>query len=89
MKTAQRVLATALDLFNQHGETSVTSVEIANEMDTDRMVPRLKCEKKSGSHYLTFFYYLIKWKIVIASASAITSGNLFVCHTMRLPFLLL
>ena len=33
MKTAQRVLATALDLFNQHGESSVTSVDIANEMD--------------------------------------------------------
>lgn len=33
MKTAQRVLATALELFNQHGESSVTSVDIANEMD--------------------------------------------------------
>lgn len=33
MKTAQRILATSLDLFNEHGETSVTSVDIANELD--------------------------------------------------------
>lgn len=33
MKTAQRILATSLDLFNQHGESSVTSVDIANELD--------------------------------------------------------
>ena len=33
MKTAERVLATSLELFNYHGESSVTSVDIANEMD--------------------------------------------------------
>ena len=33
MKTAQRILATSLDLFNEHGESSVTSVDIANELD--------------------------------------------------------
>ena len=33
MKTAQRILATSLDLFNEHGEASVTSVDIANELD--------------------------------------------------------
>ncbi|MBT0587448.1 TetR/AcrR family transcriptional regulator [Alteromonas oceanisediminis] len=33
MKTAQRILATSLALFNEHGESSVTSVDIANELD--------------------------------------------------------
>ncbi|WP_100642855.1 TetR/AcrR family transcriptional regulator [Alteromonas facilis] len=33
MKTAQRILATSLELFNQEGESSVTSVDIANELD--------------------------------------------------------
>lgn len=33
MKTAQRILATSLELFNEHGESSVTSVDIANELD--------------------------------------------------------
>lgn len=33
MKTAQRILATSLDLFNEHGESGVTSVDIANELD--------------------------------------------------------
>ncbi|MCP5010454.1 MAG: TetR/AcrR family transcriptional regulator, partial [Aestuariibacter sp.] len=32
-KTAKRVLVTALALFNEHGENSVTSVDIAMEMD--------------------------------------------------------
>lgn len=32
-KTAKRVLLTALALFNEHGENSVTSVDIAMEMD--------------------------------------------------------
>lgn len=33
MKTAERILLTALELFNQHGENSVTSVDIAMELD--------------------------------------------------------
>lgn len=33
MKTAQRILFTALTLFNEHGENSVTSVDIAIELD--------------------------------------------------------
>ncbi|WP_100656812.1 TetR/AcrR family transcriptional regulator [Alteromonas flava] len=33
MKTAERILATSLELFNQEGEASVTSVDIANELD--------------------------------------------------------
>ena len=33
MKTAQRILLTALTLFNEHGENSVTSVDIAIELD--------------------------------------------------------
>lgn len=33
VKTAQRILATALALFNEHGEASVSSVDIANECD--------------------------------------------------------
>ena len=33
MKTAQRILATALALFNEHGEAAVSSVDIANECD--------------------------------------------------------
>ncbi|MDC8830618.1 TetR/AcrR family transcriptional regulator [Alteromonas gilva] len=32
-KTAQRILATALTLFNEHGENSVTSVDIAMELN--------------------------------------------------------
>tara|TARA_Y100000296_G_scaffold86681_1_gene127294 strand:+ start:318 stop:983 length:666 start_codon:yes stop_codon:yes gene_type:complete len=33
MKTAQKILLTALTLFNEHGENTVTSVDIAVEMD--------------------------------------------------------
>jgi len=33
MKTAERILYTALSLFNEHGENSVTSVDIALELD--------------------------------------------------------
>ena len=33
MKTAERILLTALELFNEHGENSVTSVDIAMELD--------------------------------------------------------
>ena len=33
MKTAQRILYTALSLFNEQGESNVTSVDIAMEMD--------------------------------------------------------
>ncbi|MEW9799114.1 TetR/AcrR family transcriptional regulator [Alteromonas sp. CYL-A6] len=33
MKTAQRILLTALTLFNEHGENAVTSVDIALELD--------------------------------------------------------
>ncbi|WP_252732076.1 TetR/AcrR family transcriptional regulator [Paraglaciecola arctica] len=33
MKTAQRILVTALDIFNQQGENNVSSVEIAMELD--------------------------------------------------------
>jgi AcrR family transcriptional regulator len=33
MKTAQRILITALDIFNQQGENNVSSVEIAMELD--------------------------------------------------------
>ena len=33
MKTAQRILSVALTLFNEHGEASVSSVDIANECD--------------------------------------------------------
>lgn len=33
MKTAQRILLTALTLFNRHGENAVTSVDIALELD--------------------------------------------------------
>ncbi|WP_334032028.1 TetR/AcrR family transcriptional regulator [Alteromonas sp. P256] len=33
MKTAQRILLTALAMFNEHGENSVTSVDIAIELD--------------------------------------------------------
>ncbi|MCV2885114.1 TetR/AcrR family transcriptional regulator [Aestuariibacter sp. AA17] len=33
MKTAERILFTALALFNQRGESNVTSVEIADELD--------------------------------------------------------
>ncbi len=32
-KTAQRILFTSLELFNQDGEANVTSVDIANELD--------------------------------------------------------
>lgn len=32
-KTAERILAAALTLFNEHGENSVTSVDIAMELD--------------------------------------------------------
>ncbi len=33
MKTAQKILLTALTLFNEHGENTVTSVDIALELD--------------------------------------------------------
>ncbi|RDV24630.1 TetR/AcrR family transcriptional regulator [Alteromonas aestuariivivens] len=33
MKTAERILLTALTLFNDHGENNVTSVDIAMELD--------------------------------------------------------
>ncbi|WP_394223237.1 TetR/AcrR family transcriptional regulator [Alteromonas gracilis] len=33
MKTAQKILLTALTLFNEHGENTVTSVDIAVELD--------------------------------------------------------
>lgn len=33
MKTSERILITALDIFNQQGETNVSSVEIAMELD--------------------------------------------------------
>ena len=33
MKTAERILLTALALFNEHGENAVTSVDIAMELD--------------------------------------------------------
>ncbi|WP_293750439.1 TetR/AcrR family transcriptional regulator [uncultured Paraglaciecola sp.] len=33
MKTAERILVTALDIFNQQGENNVSSVEIALELD--------------------------------------------------------
>lgn len=33
MKTSQRILLTALTLFNRHGENAVTSVDIAIELD--------------------------------------------------------
>lgn len=33
MKTAQRILLTALTMFNEHGENTVTSVDIAVELD--------------------------------------------------------
>ena len=33
MKTAERILLTALTLFNEHGENNVTSVDIAMELD--------------------------------------------------------
>jgi AcrR family transcriptional regulator len=33
MKTAQRILSTALALFNEHGESAISSVDIANECD--------------------------------------------------------
>lgn len=33
MKTSQRILLTALALFNEHGENSVSSVDIAMELD--------------------------------------------------------
>lgn len=33
MKTKERILLTALSLFNEHGENSVTSVDIAMELD--------------------------------------------------------
>lgn len=33
MKTADRILYTALSLFNEHGENAVTSVDIAMELD--------------------------------------------------------
>lgn len=33
MKTADRILLTSLDLFNQQGERNVSSVDIANELD--------------------------------------------------------
>lgn len=33
MKTAERILISALDIFNQHGENNVSSVDIALELD--------------------------------------------------------
>ncbi len=33
MKTAERILVTSLDLFNQRGENNVSSVDIALELD--------------------------------------------------------
>jgi AcrR family transcriptional regulator len=33
MKTAERILITALDIFNQQGENNVSSVEIAMELN--------------------------------------------------------
>ena len=33
MKTRERILLTALTLFNKHGENAVTSVDIALELD--------------------------------------------------------
>jgi AcrR family transcriptional regulator len=33
MKTVERILISALDVFNQHGENNVTSVDIALELD--------------------------------------------------------
>lgn len=33
MKTADRILIVSLELFNQHGEPNVSSVDIANELD--------------------------------------------------------
>ncbi len=33
MKTAERILVTSLELFNQHGEANVSSVDIAVELD--------------------------------------------------------
>lgn len=33
MKTSERILVTALDIFNQQGESNVSSVEIAMELD--------------------------------------------------------
>ena len=33
MKTAERILITSLDIFNQKGENNVSSVEIAMELD--------------------------------------------------------
>lgn len=33
MKTAQRILFTALEMFNEHGEANVSSVDIAVELD--------------------------------------------------------
>ena len=36
MKTAQKILLTALTLFNEHGENTVTSVDIAIELDISR-----------------------------------------------------
>ncbi len=32
-KTAQRILLVSLELFNNHGEANITSVDIANELD--------------------------------------------------------
>lgn len=32
-KTAERILLVSLELFNQHGEANITSVDIANELD--------------------------------------------------------
>lgn len=33
MKTAERILLVSLELFNHHGEASISSVDIANELD--------------------------------------------------------